>query len=65
MATFTAEQVKAEARRQYGKPISIDMIDDAMREDTLAEAVQVIIMDSTFWDEGPAGLLNAMSERKA
>lgn len=63
MKNFTEEQVRAEARRIYGKPISIDMIDEAMREDTLEEAVQVIILDSTYWDEGPAGLLKNIGGR--
>lgn len=50
MAAFTPEQVKAEARRQYGHPICINLMDEAMQEDTLEEAVLVIVMDSAYWD---------------
>ena len=54
MATFTVEDVKAEARRQYGKPISIDYMEDAMQEPTLQDAVNVILLDSACWDS-PVG----------
>jgi hypothetical protein len=50
MPNFTREEVISEAHRQYGKPVSIDMIEDAMAEETLAEAVSVIVIDSEYWD---------------
>lgn len=50
---FTKEQLIAEARRQYGKPICLDMVADAMAEETLREAVEVLIIDSLYWDESP------------
>jgi hypothetical protein len=48
--TFTEEEVIAEARRQYGKPVCLDFLKDAMMEDTLEKAVEVIILDSVYWD---------------
>lgn len=54
MNTFTEEDVKREARRQYGKPICIDQLAEAMQQETLEEAVQVILLDSAYWDS-PSG----------
>ena len=47
---FTEKQVRETARQIYGKPICVDMLNDAMCEETLADAVEVIIIDSQFWD---------------
>lgn len=50
--SFTKEDVINTAFAKYGKPVSTDMIDDAMLEKTLADAVEVIIVDSMYWDGG-------------
>lgn len=62
MENFTEEDVRREARRQYGKKICIDQLNEAMRQPTLQEAVQVIIMDSEYWDYDPADLMNSSGE---
>jgi len=56
MATkaFTKDDVKFEARKRYGKPICIDMLDDAMKCDDLESAVMMIMLDSACWDS-PTG----------
>jgi hypothetical protein len=48
--TFTEQEVVTEARKQYGKPVCLDMLEDAMRQETLEEAVRVIVLDSAYWD---------------
>jgi len=44
------DAVIAEAKRRYGKAVCIDMIGDALEEDTFNDAVQMILMDSVMWD---------------
>lgn len=48
--SFTEQEVIAQARKEYGKPVCLDMLSDAMREATLEAAVEVIITDSAYWD---------------
>jgi hypothetical protein len=55
--SFTKEQVIKTAAEKYGKPVCIDFIDDAMRCETLEEAVELIITDSYYWDS--EGIENA------
>ena len=50
MKAFTEEDVIRAAREEYGKPVCIDMLSDAMEEDSLEKAVEVIIIDSYYWD---------------
>ena len=50
MAKFTRHDVVAKAFEIYGKPVCVDMLDDAMLEPTLEDAVDVIILDSQYWD---------------
>jgi len=51
---FTREQVIAEATRRFGRAVCVDQIDDAMREETLEEAVDLILVDTVMWDS-PSG----------
>lgn len=57
--SFTREDVISEARRRYGKPVTVDLIKEAMGEDTLNDAVTLILVDSVMWDS-PSG--NPMDE---
>jgi hypothetical protein len=51
---FTKEEVIKAARKEYGSPVCIDMIDEAMKAKTLEEAVEIIVCDSYYWDNaGP------------
>lgn len=54
MPKFTREEIIAEAKKRYGKPVCIDSIQDAMECETLDEAVNVILFESTMWDS-PTG----------
>jgi len=44
------DEVIAEARKRYGKPICLDEIEDALLCETLEEAVSVLLIDSAYWD---------------
>lgn len=54
MSTFTKEELIAAARTAYGKPVCIDLVDDAMKCNTLEEGVSMIVLDSAMWDS-PTG----------
>ena len=54
MSKFTKEEVISAAKAKYGKPVSIDLFDDAMTCDTLEEAALVLVLDSAMWDS-PTG----------
>ena len=47
---FTREELIAAAVKAYGGPVCADFIDDAMQEETLEDAVEVIVIDSAYWD---------------
>lgn len=47
---FTEEELVKAASKKYGKPISVDMLDDAMTQPTLEQAIEVLIIDSVYWD---------------
>lgn len=47
---FTEEEIIEAALKEYGSPVCIDMIKDAMKAETLEEAVQIIVDDSMYWD---------------
>lgn len=47
---FTKQQVIDIAYNKYGKPVCTDSLDEAMLLPTLAEAVELVILDSAFWD---------------
>lgn len=47
---FTREQIIAEAKRQYGKPVCLDRINEAQKEPTLQEAVDMIIINTAYWE---------------
>lgn len=52
---FTEQDVIDAARAQNGgKPVCVDMMDEAMLEETLDEAVLVIALDTAMWDS-PTG----------
>jgi hypothetical protein len=65
MPDFTRDEVIATARQCYGKPICIDSIDEAMQQDTLGEAVMLILLETAMWDS-PAGdpFYNSIQESK-
>lgn len=50
MLNFTEEEVIEFAFKKYGKPISTDYLSDAMKEETIEEAAEVLIIDSVYWD---------------
>jgi hypothetical protein len=54
MSHFTEQDVIDVARAKYGKPVCVDMMDEAMLAETLDEAVLVIMLDSAMWDS-PTG----------
>jgi hypothetical protein len=47
---FAKEDVIKMAKEKYGKPVCIDHLKDAMECDTIEEAVEVILVDSYYWD---------------
>ena len=48
---FTEKEIIAAAKEEYDGPICVDMIEDAMKAETLEEAVQIIVSDTYYWDE--------------
>ena len=52
MPNFTEEQVIELAKQRYGKPISIDFLQDAMKEETIEDAVETLLVDSYYCDMG-------------
>ncbi len=50
MSTFTKEELIKAASEKYGRPISTDLLDDAMSVLTLEEAIEILIVDSVYWD---------------
>ena len=53
MEPFTREDVVITACQQYGGPVCVDFLDDAMKANTLQEAVDIIVTDSYYWDGSP------------
>ena len=51
---FTAEEVKQLASTYYGKAICCDLMEDALKEPTLNDAVSLILLDTVTWDS-PTG----------
>jgi len=47
---FTREEVIRLAAEKYGDSVCLDFIEEAMEEDTLEAAAQVVIDGSWFWD---------------
>lgn len=47
---FTREQVIQAAKKKYGKSVCVDRMDEALKANTLAEAVDIILNDSRYWD---------------
>lgn len=47
---FTREDVVSTARMRYGRPVCVDLIEDALECETLEEAVDLILFDSQYWD---------------
>lgn len=51
---FTEEDIIGGVKKlNGGKPVCVDMMDEAMRAPTLDEAVKVVMMDTEYWD-GPS-----------
>jgi hypothetical protein len=50
MAKFTEAELVDLAHKQYGKPISLDMLEEAMKYDAIEEAAELLIIDSQYWD---------------
>ncbi len=46
---FTEEQIFAEIKKTYNRPICVDKLRDAMFAETIQEAAQIIIMDTEYW----------------
>lgn len=51
---FTRQQVVDEACRRYGKAVCTDSIDDALQEDTLQDAANMVLLETVMWDS-PSG----------
>ena len=47
---FTEDEVLNAVKATFDEPICMDMIDDARCEPTLLDAVEVIIIDSAYWN---------------
>lgn len=47
---FSQDQVIAEARRRYGGPVCLDCLGEALEEETLQAAVDMILLNSVYWD---------------
>ena len=48
---FTEEQVLAALKESdFDEPMCLDMLDDAREADTLDDAVEIIILDSAYWN---------------
>lgn len=48
--SFTQEQVIEGAVERHGREVCIDLIESAMQEETLEAAIDLIIMDTLFWE---------------
>lgn len=48
---FTEEEVlEALKNSDFDEPMCLDMLDDAREADTLEDAVNIIIIDSAYWN---------------
>ena len=47
---FTRDQVLAEAKKRYDKPIFMNALDVAMQEDTFEDAVELLICETQYAD---------------
>lgn len=47
---FTEQQVIDGAKSQYKGSVCLDQLDEAMRQKTLQEAIDIIVLDSAYWD---------------
>lgn len=50
---MTEDEVIKEARRRYGAPVCLDLLEDAMSIGDFEEAVEIILIDSYYWDYAP------------
>lgn len=48
--TFTTNEVTDLAHKIYGKSICTDFLKDAMKEPTLFDAADVLVLDSAYWN---------------
>jgi hypothetical protein len=47
---FTKEELFESALNTYGGPICVDLEEYAMKQETLEQAVDVLVVDSIYWD---------------
>ena len=47
---FTEEQILEAVKKVYDKGICTDFMDDALCAETLEEAVEILVVDSAFWN---------------
>lgn len=38
------------AREIHGAPICLDFLDEALRAESMAEAIDILVIDSYYWD---------------
>ncbi len=63
MSDFTKEDVIAGAFARHKKAVSIELIDDAMEEPTLEDAIELILLDTIYWEEGDPGMMEKIFEQ--
>lgn len=47
---MSAEELIQKATEQYGGGICVDMLDEALQQETMQEAIDVLIVDTIYWD---------------
>lgn len=52
MIDISKDELVKLAVDRHGDFVCTDMIDDAMRADTIDEAIDILITDSIYWDGG-------------
>ncbi len=50
---LNADEVIWRAREEYGAPICLDFLKDALEAESLEEAIEILVTDSYYWDYSP------------
>lgn len=54
--SISRDELISLAAKEYGGPVCVDMLDEAMKAKTVQEAVDILITDSSYWDNVSYGV---------
>ena len=47
------QELIRKARETHGAPVCLDFLDEALRAGSMAEAIDILVIDSYYWDYSP------------